>query len=191
MALGRVRMAMVLVSVVMAGLGGSARAEPMATFRDDSRPVAAVPGWVRPVPVARFGWPLAPVPSVTRPFQPPSMPYGPGHRGADLAGVPDQPVLAPADGTIVYAAPLADRGVVAVDHADGLRTSYEPVTAAVRAGQRVSRGEPLGRLAPGHRACPAAACLHWGLRRDGEYLDPLLLVRALRVRLLPWSGPPR
>lgn len=137
-------------------------------------------------PLAGFGWPLAPAPGVSRPFQPPSQPYGPGHRGVDLVGTPGQPVLAAGAGVVVYAGPLADRGVVSIDHADGLRTSYEPVRAAVRPGQLVRLGEPVGSLEAGHLGCRSAACLHWGLRKDGQYLDPLLLVRRIRVRLLPW-----
>jgi len=139
-------------------------------------------------PAARFGWPLAPVPTVSRPFQPPSEPYGPGHRGVDLIGTEGQPVLAAGDGAVVYAGPLADRGVVSIDHPNGLRTSYEPVRASVRAGQLVRRGEPVGTLTAGHLGCRAEACLHWGLRRDGQYLDPLLLVRRAHVRLLPWPS---
>jgi murein DD-endopeptidase MepM/ murein hydrolase activator NlpD len=139
-------------------------------------------------PAARFGWPLAPAPTVSRPFQPPSEPYGPGHRGVDLIGTEGQPVLAAGDGAVVYAGPLADRGVVSIDHPNGLRTSYEPVRASVRAGQLVRRGEPVGTLAAGHLGCRTETCLHWGLRRDGQYLDPLLLVRRVHVRLLPWPS---
>jgi murein DD-endopeptidase MepM/ murein hydrolase activator NlpD len=98
-------------------------------------------------------------------------------------------VRAAGDGVVVYAGPLADRGVVSIDHADGLRTSYEPVQAAVRPGQVVRRGETIGSLDAGHLGCRSTACLHWGLRRDGRYLDPLLLVRAAHVRLLPWNEP--
>jgi murein DD-endopeptidase MepM/ murein hydrolase activator NlpD len=137
-------------------------------------------------PESRFYWPLVPVPSVSRSFQPPTQPYGPGHRGADLVGSPGQPVFAAGDGVVVYAGPLADRGVVSVQHANGLRTSYEPLLASVQAGQLVKRGAALGTLTPGHRGCPAPACLHWGLRQDRQYLDPLLLVRRGPVRLLPW-----
>jgi len=54
----------------------------------------------------------------------------------------------------------------------------------------VRRGEPVGALEAGHLGCPASACLHWGLRRDGQYLDPLMLVRPARVRLLPWPADP-
>lgn len=96
-------------------------------------------------------------------------------------------MLSAGDGVVVYAGPLADRGVVSVDHAGGLRTTYEPLRASVRAGQLIRRDEPLGMLAAGHLGCPAPACLHWGLRRDGTYLDPLVLVRPGHVRLLPWQ----
>jgi murein DD-endopeptidase MepM/ murein hydrolase activator NlpD len=139
-------------------------------------------------PVARFDWPLSPVPRVSRAFQPETHPYGPGHRGADLVGTPGQPVESAADGVVVYAGPLAGRGVASVDHADGLRTTYEPVAVSVRPGQLVRRGQRLGTLQAGHPGCPEPACLHWGLRREHTYLDPLLLVRRTRVRLLPWPA---
>ncbi len=115
-------------------------------------------------------------------------PYGPGHRGVDLAGHAGQLVLAAADGVVVFAAPLAGRGVVSVQHPDGLRTTYEPVAALVTAGAAVRRGQPLGELAPGHPSCAPAVCLHWGVRRGTEYLDPLRLVAGGRIRLLPWDG---
>jgi murein DD-endopeptidase MepM/ murein hydrolase activator NlpD len=76
--------------------------------------------------------------------------------------------------------------VVSVAHADGLRTTYEPVQPTVAAGLPVARGTPLGMLVAGHAGCPVDACLHWGLRRGTAYLDPLSLLRPPRVRLLPW-----
>jgi murein DD-endopeptidase MepM/ murein hydrolase activator NlpD len=188
---------LIAVAVVFAPVAPSAPASTRATLGQGlagaaSGPTTPMPGPLAPAPAAevrpaaRYGWPLSPRPSVSRPFQPPTRPYGPGHRGADLVGSPGEPVLAAGDGVVVYAGPLAGRGVVSVQHADGLRTTYEPVTAVVHGGQRVARGQTLGSLAPGHLGCPAPACLHWGLRRDGEYLDPLRLVRHTRVRLLPW-----
>lgn len=136
-----------------------------------------------------FTWPLAPPHPVVRPFQAPDTPYGPGHRGVDLGGDVDEPVLAAADGVVVFAGQLAGRGVVSVDHANGLRTTYEPVSPAVTAGQRVTAGAVLGHLRPGHAGCTGApVCLHWGVRRGEEYLDPLALVAAIaRIRLLPWK----
>lgn len=82
---------------------------------------------------------------------------------------------------------VAGRGVVSIDHGGGLRTTYEPLIAQVSAGQRVALGAVIGLLLPGHTGC-AGACLHWGLRRGAEYLDPLGLLTSGRVRLLPWEG---
>ncbi len=152
--------------------------------------VAADPRAAEPTPAPSVAWaaPLAGEPVVTRPFHPPPHPYGPGHRGADLAGAPGAPVLAAGDGVVVFAGMVAGRPVVSVDHAGGLRTTYEPVDPSVAAGQRVTRGSPLGTLAPGHAECPVAACLHWGVRRGETYLDPLSLLAVPRVRLLPLRG---
>lgn len=124
-------------------------------------------------------------PEVSRGFDPPDTPYGSGHRGVDLAGHPGDKVLASGPGVVTYAAVLAGRGVVAVTHPDGLRTTYEPVQPVVHAGQRVTAGEILGTLLPGHPGCRRDACLHWGLRRDKDYLDPLALLRDGPARLLP------
>jgi murein DD-endopeptidase MepM/ murein hydrolase activator NlpD len=97
-------------------------------------------------------------------------------------------VRAAGDGVVVFAGMVAGRPVVSVDHADGLRTTYEPVAPVVAAGQAVRRGDLLGMLSAGHAGCAAAACLHWGLRRGETYLDPLSLLRPPRVRLLPLGG---
>ncbi|MFI9384703.1 M23 family metallopeptidase [Kutzneria sp. NPDC052558] len=142
-----------------------------------------------PPRAVRYGWPLAPPHPVLRPFQRPSSPYGPGHRGVDLGANTGEPVLAAADGVVSFAGWLATRGVVAVAHMGGIRTTYEPVQPSVTVGQRVRRGEEVGRLTPGHEGCEAA-CLHWGARRGTEYLDPLGLLSTQRVRLFPWREPP-
>ncbi len=138
---------------------------------------------------ARYAWPLRPQPAVLTPFGAPDDPFGPGHRGVDLAGTVGQPVLAARGGTVVFAGPVAGHGVVSVQHDDGLRTTYEPLVPAVHAGAVVATGDVLGALTVGHRGC-AAVCLHWGVRRDRfEYLDPLVLLGPLRVRLLPVPEP--
>src|SRR6266511_2423128 len=88
-------------------------------------------------------------------------------------------------------APPAQRwlpGHRGVDHAAGLRTTYEPVLPTVRAGQRVGAGDQLGALDTGHPGCPVTVCLHWGLRIGETYLDPLSLLGRGRVRLLPLEG---
>ncbi|SDI98938.1 Peptidase family M23 [Rhodococcus triatomae] len=139
----------------------------------------------------RFEWPLAPRPQVVRAFDKPERNWLPGHRGVDLAGREGQAVVAAGAGVVVFAGSVAGKPVVSVDHPGGLRTTYEPVHARVAAGTRVGRGTVLGYLESGHPGCPAASgtCLHWGLRRDREYLDPTLLVRAVPIRLLPVRTP--
>ena len=148
---------------------GAASAEP-----------ASAPGFVLPV---------APPPVVLTPFRAPATPYGPGHRGADLAAVAGSPVFAAARGRVVFAGTLAGRGVVSIEHEGGLRTTYEPVTATVRAGSTVATGDVVGTVQPGHPGCAPATCLHWGARLpDRLYLDPMSLLGPWPVRLLPWDG---
>lgn len=136
----------------------------------------------------RYGWPLAGHPAVVRDFDPPPHRFGRGHRGVDLAGVPGLPVLTAASGTVLFAGPVGGRPVVSILHDGGLRTTYEPVLPAVSPGDVVTTGERIGTLAAGHPGCAAPACLHWGLRRGEEYLDPLRLLSPGPLRLLPWDG---
>ena len=118
-------------------------------------------------------------------FQPPAENWLPGHRGVDLAVVPGDYVRAAGAGIVTFAGPLAGRGVVVVSHG-ALRTTYEPVTAAVHAGDSVAMGQRIGVIAPGASHCAHhPTCLHWGLRQDDEYLDPLSLLGLLHPVLLP------
>jgi murein DD-endopeptidase MepM/ murein hydrolase activator NlpD len=89
---------------------------------------------------------------------------------------------------VVFADALAGRGVVSIVHANGLRTTYEPVAALVAAGDVVAAGQTIGHLQPGHTSCPGTTCLHLGLKRGPLYLDPMLLFGSGKVRLLPRPG---
>lgn len=139
---------------------------------------ASASSWVAPL-----GGPLV----VDRPFDRPSTAYGAGHRGVDLRATAGQVVLTAGAGRVTYAGLLAGRGVVTVAHAGGLRTTYEPLTAAVRVGQLVGAGQLIGALAGGH-CRDGQTCLHWGLLRGQTYLDPLALLGSSGVRLLPLDG---
>ncbi len=134
-------------------------------------------------------WPLDPQPAVVEGFAPPLSPYGAGHRGVDLAGRAGQVVRAAVGGRVTFAGSLAGRGVVVVAHG-ATRTTYEPVRASVAAGDVVAAGDRLGTLQSIASHCAPAACLHWGLIEGETYLDPLTLVGAGPVRLLPLAGLP-
>ena len=153
---------------------------PVTAASAGSASAAAPTGYVLPVP---------PPPLVLTAFAPPANKYGAGHRGVDLAVPPGAPIVAAGAGVVVFAGPLAGRGVVSIEHTGGLRTTYEPVTATVAAGSSVGVGQPIGTLEPGHAGCAPASCLHWGARLpDRVYLDPMTLLGPWRVRLWPWAG---
>lgn len=172
---------------------------PAGADRSRTGPAGAVGGTADPVPGAAisagtgsgarpgYGWPLPGTPSVLRRFVIGPQPWSPGHRGVDLGG--DGNVLAAGAGTVTFAGSVAGRGVVVVNHADGLRTTYEPVRPAVRTGQLVARGDRLGTLDPLARHCSGTDCLHWGALSGTAYLDPLTLVSGARRPpvLLPLS----
>lgn len=148
--------------------------------------LAAVLAWVGSPPGAvaaavRGVQPIARAP-VVRGFDPPAARWGAGHRGVDLASTPGAVVVTPAAGVVSYAQVLAGRPVLVITHGE-LRTTLEPVESTVPVGTRVARGDPVGVLIAGHSPCPAAACLHWGLKRGDTYLNPLSLQRG-EVRLL-------
>lgn len=135
-----------------------------------------------------YDWPVDGEGEVLRDFNAPELPWGSGHRGVDLALGPGAPVRAAGNGVVAHAGDVAGRGVVSVDHADGLRTTYEPVSAEVAVGDEVAQGEVLGLLTAGDH-CGEQSCLHWGARHaPRDYVDPLSLLGDLRVRLLPTLG---
>ena len=132
----------------------------------------------------RWRPPITPV-TVVRPFDPPVQRWLPGHRGVDLRATQGQRVRAAGDGRVAFVGTLAGRGVVTIHHGD-LRTTYEPVDALVRVGERVRAGESIGTVGTGTGHCGSGRCLHLGLRRGREYLDPMLLLGRTSARLRPW-----
>ena len=135
-------------------------------------------------------WPIRPDPDVVRPFEPPPFPWAAGHRGVDLAGRVGQSVHAALAGTVGFVGSIGGKPVVTVVHGPR-RTTYEPVVASVVGGQQVAAGDVIGRLVVTDSHCFPAACLHWGLIRGEDYLDPLTLVGDGPVRLLPlWRAEP-
>lgn len=133
---------------------------------------------------ATWDWPLVGRPPIVHRFDAPAQRWLPGHRGIDLGGLTGEPVRAVADGVVAYSGVIAGVGVVSVQHPDGLRSTYQPVQDRVGRGEQVRSGQMLGTLdGAGH--CGLRTCLHLGAKRGDAYLDPLLLLQAWEVSLLP------
>lgn len=169
---------------------GTAGPDDGAGAAPTSSAAGAAGGTGRASEVEPWRFPLRGQPAVVRGFDPPSQPWERGHRGVDLAARPGEPVFAAGAGRVLFAGMLAGRGVISIVHGT-VRTTYEPVVPAVRAGQPVAAGDRIGVLGQVHGHCFPRACLHWGLLRGERYLNPLRLVGRGPVRLLPVWGVPR
>lgn len=124
--------------------------------------------------------------SVLRAFDKPEHNWLPGHRGVDLALSVGGEVRAAGAGIVAFAGPVAGTPVISIDHADGIRTTYQPVYPRVSQGGSVAAGDVIGTLAPATDGWPG---LHWGARRDESYLNPLGLLAAPIIRLKPVDAP--
>jgi murein DD-endopeptidase MepM/ murein hydrolase activator NlpD len=154
-----------------AGAAPAGPAEPRAPALRPAAPGRRVPGLWLPATGA-----------VVRGFEAPAGPYGPGHRGVDVAVAVGSPVSAPAAGRVTFAGPVAGSRWVSVLVAPGVVATVGPLLdLAVATGERVPARAPLGRLAAGH-----GGAVHLSLRVDGAYVDPLpWLVDRPRPRLVP------
>ncbi len=132
------------------------------------------------VPGPSWAWPVAEPHAIVRPFVAPATPYAAGHRGIDVRA-PGGTVFAPAAGVVHFAGVVVDRPVLSIRHPGGLISSYEPVETALTAGEAVRRGDVIGTVVAGH--C-ASDCLHFGVRLDGEYVNPLKYLGGLPYSVL-------
>jgi murein DD-endopeptidase MepM/ murein hydrolase activator NlpD len=143
---------------------------------------------------AGWGWPLIPRPDVVRQFILPPHPWLSGHRGVDLAARAGDQVHSPAAGTVSFAGSVVDRPVLTILHADGIRSSFEPVESPLAVGSAVTTGEVVGTVEPNAHCPPGNSanpdnCLHWGVRVGPDYVDPLQFILDRRPSvLLPLDG---
>jgi murein DD-endopeptidase MepM/ murein hydrolase activator NlpD len=123
-----------------------------------------------------YQWPVRG--PVIRGFEPPSNPYGPGHRGIDIAAPFGSPMVAAQDGIVAFAGWIGGSLFISIDHPDGVRTSYSWLSSVnVTRGDSVSRGGLIGATGQGHPGMPPPH-LHFGARIGAEYIDPMLLLEA-------------
>jgi murein DD-endopeptidase MepM/ murein hydrolase activator NlpD len=98
------------------------------------------------------------------------------HQGVDIAAAPGQPVRASADGIVMRAGNLGGLGnAIFVAHGFGITTRYGHLSRIeVRPGQRVKRGDVIGRV--GNTGRSTGYHLHYEVRQDGDPVNPLAYI---------------
>jgi murein DD-endopeptidase MepM/ murein hydrolase activator NlpD len=108
------------------------------------------------------------------------------HRGVDYGAPTGAEVVAVASGTVVSATyDNANGRMVRLRHASGYESSYLHLSAfarGIRAGVRVAQGDVIGRV--GSTGLATGPHLHYGLKKNGAYVDPLR-----EHRLMPPGDP--
>jgi murein DD-endopeptidase MepM/ murein hydrolase activator NlpD len=107
------------------------------------------------------------------------------HRGTDLRAKTGTPVYASNFGIVRLAKNLFYSGnIVIVDHGKGIFTNYAHLSKIqVVAGQHVTRGEQIGLSGSTGRV--SGPHLHWGVKINGAYVDPLQFLAVISDLLEP------
>lgn len=94
------------------------------------------------------------------------------HKGLDLGGYTGMPIIAPADGKVVYSGMRGAFGItVVLDHGFGLQTHFGHLSAThVEYGESVKRGATIAEM--GSTGKSTGPHLHYEVRRWGLPLDP-------------------
>jgi murein DD-endopeptidase MepM/ murein hydrolase activator NlpD len=94
------------------------------------------------------------------------------HRGVDISSEIGTPIIAPADGVVVFADLMNGYGrTVMVDHGNGISTLYGHLSGfAVSSGQQVHRGEVLGYVGQSGRS--TGPHLHYEVRIFNTPVNP-------------------
>jgi murein DD-endopeptidase MepM/ murein hydrolase activator NlpD len=120
---------------------------------------------------------------VSRGFLAPTTEYGPGHRGIDVPAVVGEVLVAPTDVRVAFAGRVVDRDVVTLDAGGGWLATFDGATSTREVGSVVEEGAAVATVSP----TPHCACVHVGLRFNGDYVNPLLTWGEVpRAVLLPW-----
>jgi len=105
------------------------------------------------------------------------------HQGTDLRAAIGTPVYAANSGVVRLTANLFYSGnIVIVDHGMGIFTTYAHLSEIqVTAGHQIERGRQIGLSGASGRA--SGPHLHWGVRVNGVYVDPLQFTEVVSALL--------
>jgi len=100
------------------------------------------------------------------------------HEAIDIASYHMAPILATADGTVIYSGNKAGYGkVVIIDHGHGFTTKYAHLAKTyVKRGQKIEKGFKVGGMGSTGRS--TATHLHYEVRFHGNVYDPDKFLRA-------------
>jgi len=95
------------------------------------------------------------------------------HNGQDIAAQRGTPVVATADGKVIFTGKKGNRGnTVIIDHGNGYVTLYAQLhEIKVKSGDRVRQGDPIGTV--GSSGLSTAPHLHYEIHKDGKEVNPL------------------
>lgn len=107
------------------------------------------------------------------------------HRGTDFRAKVGTPVFASNFGIVRLAKNLFYSGnIVIVDHGKGIFTNYAHLSKIdVRAGQHIDRGDQIGLSGATGRV--SGPHLHWGVKVNDAYVDPLQFLTVISAILTP------
>ena len=118
---------------------------------------------------------------VIKGFDPPGSPYGPGHRGIDIAAPVGTLVRAPAPGVVSFAGNVGGHLFVTINHGGGFLSTCSFLSGLlVHKGDTVAQGQAIALSGTGHPG-DTMPNLHLGVRLNGEYVDPLDYLGAASV----------
>lgn len=98
------------------------------------------------------------------------------HHGLDLSARRGTPIVAPADGVVVFAARNGGMGrMIRISHGFGFQTAYGHLDKIlVEPGQDVRRGEVIGHVGSSGRS--TGSHLHYEVHKDGKFVNPLYYI---------------
>ncbi len=103
--------------------------------------------------------------------------WGRNHNGIDVAGSYNEPIKAADGGVVTYSGWMSGYGnYVVINHENGYQTAYGHCASLdVGVGDRVAKGDVIAKM--GNTGRSTGTHLHFEVRKNGKYVDPLKYVR--------------